>query len=140
MMAVRDLMTPNPVTVTPQTTLAEVWDVMRELEIRHLPVVENRALIGMVSDRDLAHLDVGRVLTEAGATALRRELAIPVGKVMSSEVISVEPEAAVSEVVQLLVDSRVGAVPVVRPGSREVVGILSYIDVLRGVLELLEES
>src|SRR5262245_25228499 len=57
MMAVRDLMTPNPVTVTPQTTLAEVWDLMRELEIRHLPVVEDNSLIGMVSDRDLAHLD-----------------------------------------------------------------------------------
>jgi acetoin utilization protein AcuB len=140
MMAVRDLMTPNPVTVTPQATLAEVWDLMRELEIRHLPVVENNSLIGMVSDRDLAHLDIGRVLTEAGATALRRELEMPVVKVMSAEVISVEPEAAVSEVVELLVESRVGAIPVIRSGTREVVGIISYVDVLRGVLELLEES
>ena len=77
---------------------------------------------------------------EAGASALRRELEMPVVKIMSSEVISIEPEASVSEVVELLVESRVGAIPVVRPGTREVVGIISYIDVLRGVLELLEES
>jgi len=41
----------------------------------------------------------------------------------------------VSEVVELLVDSRVGAIPVIRSGTREVVGIISYVDVLRGVLE-----
>src|SRR5262245_25412013 len=39
MMRARDLMTPNPVTVAPQASIAEAWDLMRELEIRHIPVV-----------------------------------------------------------------------------------------------------
>ena len=38
-MRARDLMTPNPVTLTPQARIAEAWDLMRELEIRHVPVV-----------------------------------------------------------------------------------------------------
>ena len=38
-MKARDVMTPNPITVTPQATLAEVWDLMREADIRHVPVV-----------------------------------------------------------------------------------------------------
>ena len=53
-MIARDLMTPNPLTVTPQASIAEAWDVMRELAVRHVPVVEDGALVGMLSDRDLA--------------------------------------------------------------------------------------
>ena len=42
-MKARDVMTPNPITVTPQATLAEVWDLMREADIRHVPVVAGEA-------------------------------------------------------------------------------------------------
>jgi CBS domain-containing protein len=40
-MIARDVMTPNPVTVSPNTRVAEAWDLMRELDIRHLPVVQD---------------------------------------------------------------------------------------------------
>jgi acetoin utilization protein AcuB len=136
----RDLMTPNPVTVSPRATVAEVWDLMRELEIRHVPVVEDGALVGMLSDRDLARLDVARLLTAEGADALRRELATPVIEVMSSDVVFVELETELSDVVGLLIEHRVGAIPVVRPDTRDVVGIVSYVDVLRAVQDLLEEE
>lgn len=139
-MTARDLMTPNPVTVSPRATIAEVWDLMRELEIRHVPVVEDGALVGMLSDRDLARLDVARLLTAEGADALRRELATPVIEVMSSDVIFVELETELSDVVGLLIEHRVGAIPVVRPDTRDVVGIVSYVDVLRAVQDLLEEE
>src|SRR3972149_3864107 len=43
-MTARDVMTPNPVTATAQASIAEVWDLMRELEIRHVPVVDRGAL------------------------------------------------------------------------------------------------
>lgn len=133
-------MTPNPVTVSPRATVAEVWDLMRELEIRHVPVVEDGALVGMLSDRDLARLDVARLLTAEGADALRRELATPVIEVMSSDVIFVELETELSDVIGLLIEHRVGAIPVVRSGTRDVVGIVSYVDVLRAVQDLLEEA
>ena len=139
-MTARDLMTPNPVTVSPRATVAEAWDLMRELEIRHVPVVEDGALVGMLSDRDLARLDVARLLTAEGADALRRELATPVIEVMSSDVIFVELETELSDVVGLLIEHRVGAIPVVRPDTRDVVGIVSYVDVLRAVQDLLEEE
>ena len=81
-MKARDVMTSSLITVTPEATLAEVWDLMREADIRHVPVVEAGVLVGMVSDRDLASLDVARVLTADGAEALRRTLATPVVTVM----------------------------------------------------------
>lgn len=132
-----DLMTPNPATVIPQASVAEAWDLMRELEVRHVPVVEGGALVGMLSDRDLARLDMSRLLELEGADALRHELATPIVKLMSPDVILVEPETEVSDVVELLLEHKVGAVPVVRGGSREVVGIISYVDVLRALQPLL---
>ena len=139
-MTARDVMTPNPVTATAQASIAEVWDLMRELEIRHVPVVDRGALVGMLSDRDLSRLDVARVLSVEGAEALGQELATPIVDIMNSDVIFVEPETDLSEVVGLLLEHRVGALPVILPDTRAVVGIISYIDVLRALQERLEEQ
>ena len=139
-MKARDVMTPSPITVTPEATLAEVWDLMREADIRHVPVVEAGVLVGMVSDRDLASLDVARVLTADGAEALRRALATPVVTVMSSDVIFVEMEDDLDDVIELMLEHKVGAIPVVRSDARDVMGIVSYIDVLRGIRDLVAEN
>ena len=137
-MIASDLMTSNPATVAPGTTIAEAWDLMRELDIRHLPVVDGEALVGMLSDRDLGNLDVTRLLTEEGADALRRRLTRPVIQIMSTDVVAAEPETEVSELVTMLLEHKVGAIPVVTPDTRQVVGIVSYIDVLRALQEVLE--
>lgn len=139
-MTARDLMTPNPSTVTPQTSIAEVWDLMRVLDVRHMPVVENEALVGMLSDRDLGSLEVTRLLVEEGAEALRRRLAKPVVQLMSADVVAAEPETDVSELVTLFLEHKVGAIPVVVPDTRRVVGIVSYIDILRALRDELEDE
>lgn len=139
-MTAQDLMTPKPATVTPGATVAQVWDLMREFEIRHVPVVDRDALVGMLSDRDLASLNVSGLGTLHGAEALRRELARPVVDIMSADVVSVEPDTDVAEIVEIMLDTKVGALPVVEPDTRQVVGIVSYIDVLRVCQELLEEA
>ncbi len=139
-MTAGELMTRNPATVSPRTSLAEAWDVMRELDVRHLPVVQNDTLVGMLSDRDLARLDVGRVLTVEGADALRRELETPVAALMAGDVIAVEPETSLSEVVGLLIEHKVGALPVVQPDTGSVIGIISYVDVLRALQDALPED
>lgn len=139
-MTARELMTPNPVTVNVEESLVDAWDLMRELDIRHVPVVQNGALVGMLSDRDLGHLDMARMAMGEGADALRRELARPIIDVMRSDVIFVEPETGLNDVIALLVEHKVGALPVVQPDTREVLGIVSYIDVLRAVQDSLEED
>jgi acetoin utilization protein AcuB len=139
-MTARDLMTANPSTVTPKASIAEVWDLMRELDARHVPVVDGDVLVGMLSDRDLGTFDVGRLLTQEGADALRRRLARPVVQLMSADVIAAEPEASVSELITLFLEHKVGAIPIVVPDSRRIVGIVSYIDVLRALQDVLEEE
>lgn len=139
-MIARDLMTPDPLTVTPQASIADVWDLMREVDVRHLPVVEVGVLVGMVSDRDVARVDLARLLKVEGAHALREELATPVAQIMSPDVIAVGPEADIGEVIDLLIDHKIGAVPVVEEDTREVLGIISYVDVLRALQDRLEED
>ena len=134
-----DLMTANPVTVKPTTTIAEAWDLMTALEIRHLPVLENGRMVGIVSDRDLAVLDLGRLYTEEGAEAVRRALARSVEEVMSTGVVQVEPGTELIDIVGLLIDHKVGALPVVHPDTGEVLGIVSYLDVLRELQDVLQE-
>ena len=63
----RELMTENPATLTAQATIAEAWSLMRELEIRQVPVIQGGALVGMLSDRDLARVDIGSLLRVDGA-------------------------------------------------------------------------
>jgi len=139
-MIARDVMTPDPLTVTPQASIAEAWDLMRELAVRHVPVVEDGVLVGMLSDRDLAQVDIALVLRAEGADALREELKTPIVEVMTSDVISVEPETEMGEVIGLLLEHKIGALPVVEAGTREVLGIISYVDVLRALQDLLEED
>ena len=139
-MTARDLMTPNPATVTARSRVADAWNLMRELDVRHVPVVHDGALIGILSDRDVAHIDVARLLTTDEADALRDELVAPVINIMRSDVIAVEPDTDVKDIVELLIDNKIGAVPVVRPDTREVLGIVSYIDALRALRDLLERE
>lgn len=139
-MIARELMTADPLTVTPQASIAEVWDLMREADIRHIPVVQADGLVGMVSDRDLGRVDIARLLNVEGAGALRDELATPIVRVMTSQVIAVGPEADIGEVIELLIEHKIGAVPVVREETREVLGIISYVDVLRALQGVLDED
>ena len=139
-MIASEVMTRDPISVGPSTSVAQVWDIMREMEIRHVPVVERGKLLWIVSDRDLARLDVAGILTAEGAELLRRELSTPVVRIMSSDVISIDTDAELSDAIELLIEHKVGALPVVERETRELAGILSYIDVLKALLEHLDEN
>jgi acetoin utilization protein AcuB len=135
-MMARDLMTPNPVTVTRRATIRDAWELMREAEVRHLPVVDNGALVGMVSDRDFARL--GLTLTAEDADPSTRRNTTSVGQVMSADVVAIEPETEIDEIIELLLEHKIGALPVLDRSTDKVVGILSYIDVLRALRDRLE--
>lgn len=100
-----------------------------DLDVRHLPIVNDGELVGIISDRDLR--DVTSRLVAEGETEINRVLDRPISDLMSADVLSVDPETELEEVVDLMIEHRVGALPVVSPGTDELVGIVSYVDVLR---------
>jgi CBS-domain-containing membrane protein len=57
---------------------------------------------------------------------------------MSADVVATEPDTEMSELIAMLLEHKVGALPVILPGTRQIVGIVSYIDVLQAVRDALE--
>jgi len=133
MTTAQDLMTEDPVTISTYSTVREAARLLQTLDIRHLPVVdEEGALVGMLSDRDLRGLAIPQVAGSDYAGDIQLGLDARVATLMNSDVLAVEAEDDVSEVVELMLDNKVGAVPVV-DGDGALVGIVSYMDVLREI-------
>jgi acetoin utilization protein AcuB len=103
-------------TVTPDTSVRDAREVLRRRHVRHLPVLDDGLLVGIVSTRDLV---------DAADSS-------PVAKHMSRPVFVLAPETPLHEAARLLRERRVGALPVLE--GRHLVGIVSVVDVV-GALE-----
>jgi acetoin utilization protein AcuB len=129
-MQVLEVMSDEPVLVSDTATLEDAWELLQNLDVRHLPVVNGaRELVGVLSDRDFAARPRPNPETEIVGPS-RLEMDRPVVTIMSSNVLSVTPEDEVEEVIDLMLDNKIGSVPVINPEGR-VVGIVSYLDLLR---------
>jgi acetoin utilization protein AcuB len=118
-MNAQDLMTEDPISLPVTAKVREALAILRTMDIRHVPVVGHKdELIGMLSDRDLR-------------SARASDLDAPVTELMSADVVSVGPESDALEVIDLMIDTKVGAVPVVDDEDGSLLGIISYVDVLR---------
>ncbi len=126
-MNARNIMTVAPVCVTTRTRLGEAISVMYENDIRHLPVLEGQRLAGILSDRDLRALwdPALDVQIRDGRVYDRR-----VSEFMSTDLLTVSEEDPIDDVIDLLVEHRIGAAPVI-DADGTLVGIVSYIDILR---------
>ena len=127
-MLVEDLMQRQVITVMPCTPLPEALRLSRTRGVRHLPVLEEGKLVGIISDRDLKRA------TASPATALERhELVyllekVSVAEIMTRSVITVVPELPVEEAARLMVKEKIGALPVIAEGR--LVGIVTETDML----------
>jgi CBS domain-containing protein len=137
-MVVAEIMTEDPISVEDTTPIRQVIATLFEQDIRHLPVLEGAELIGIVSDRDLRGFLAPAMLELEKPEEVQRRLAGPISAVMNSDVVSVTPETDIQELIGVMLDQKVGAVPVVRPGTQQLVGIVSYVDVLRAAESLFE--
>ena len=114
----RDIMSDQPVALRSSATVADAVELLHSLDIRHAPVINTQhEVVGMVSDRDLS-------------AQVRAAKATPITEVMSSEVIAVAAEAETTEIIALMLEHKVGALPVL-DGERRLLGIVSYLDLLR---------
>jgi acetoin utilization protein AcuB len=130
-MVVDEVMSSDPFVVSVTDTVGSAIKKLIEADVRHLPVVSEGELVGMVSDRDLRSFTPVAMLELTQPRELQARLAQPVSKVMTTDVISVNPETELAEVVDLMIEHKIGAVPVVEADSAKLVGIVSYIDALR---------
>jgi acetoin utilization protein AcuB len=135
-----DIMTPKPMTVTETVTIGEALTLLSEEGIRHLPVVRGGDVVGILSDRDFRNLGLSMVSEAYSYDRLRAQLSQPVSVLMTGGVVTVSRDASVAEIVDVLLEEKLSALPVVEPGTQELAGIVSYVDVLRAAQPMLRED
>lgn len=129
-MLVRDYMSQPPIVISPKTPISDALKMMRERMIRRLPVVDPAGrLIGIVSDRDLLHAEPSPA-TSLSIWEITYLLGrITVEQVMTRDVLTVGPNAPLEEAAQILVDRKIGGLPVVE--ADRVIGVITETDIFR---------
>ena len=133
-MKVRDIMVKEVATLDVQDELSLANDIMRLGRIRHLPVVDGTHLVGIVSERDLFRSSLAEAL--GYGTRATRDLmkTVRIKDVMVKDVVTISPEDELKEAVRLMVERKIGCLPVVE--NERLVGLLTETDIL---LQYLKE-
>ena len=115
-MNIRDVMTPNPRTISPSDSIQNAARIMRDQDTGAVPVVENGRPVAMLTDRDI----VVRVVADGG------QLDRPVSEIVTSGVVAVTPDMSTREAAELMSDHQIRRLPVVE--NDRLVGIVSLGD------------
>ncbi len=129
---VREMMTTEVSTLGRHHTLALADDIMKLERIRHLPVLEEGRVVGVVSQRDLFRSALAAALGYRQRAHRLLGRTIRVNEVMSEPAITVSPEAMVTEAARLMIEHKIGCLPVVE--GHTLVGIITETDILRYVV------
>ena len=124
---IQKFMTTVPICINRTDTVAAAHKVMRDHDIRHLPVVEGEALVGIVTQRDLHLIET---LKDVDATK------VTVDDAMTTNPYTVHPDAELDEVVAEMAEQKYGSAVVVQ--NNKVVGVFTTVDAMRAFSELLK--
>lgn len=132
MNTVAEIMTTAVVTIEPQNSVATAIRLMRQGQMRRLPVVRDGDLVGIVTSGDLRRITgLSSILNDPSQdNFLWRH--IPVENVMSRNPMTLESETPICEAARLLVESKIGGVPIVDQGK--LVGIVTTSDLLSTIM------
>ena len=134
-MIVEKRMKSNPITVGPQDSFRHAMNLIRQRGIRHLPVVEDGRLVGIVTDRDI------RQASASPATSLEmHELhylleRVKVLDIMTAKVITVTPDTPIEDAARLMLQHRIGSLPVL--AGTDLLGIITETDIMHAFVDLM---
>ena len=138
-MKIKEWMTSDVVSVSPDTSVKQAFMLMKKHGYRHLPVVRGDKLVGFVADRDLRRPEISDIFKEWN-DLYRLSDEIHVEDVMRTDVMSVTPETDLVAGAAILVDKKIGALPVVKPGyNKKLVGIITIHDFLKALVKCIRK-
>jgi CBS domain-containing protein len=118
---IRDVMTSNPSTIEPSTTIVEAARLMKSEDVGAIPIVEGDRLTGMLTDRDIVIRLVAEGKDPSSATA---------GKVASRDLVTIDPEQTLDEALRLMGQHQVRRIPVCEEDGK-LIGIVAQADIAR---------
>jgi acetoin utilization protein AcuB len=135
-MLVKDRMSHPVITISPQATLADAWNLMNDENVSRLPVVDRKgALIGIISEKQVL-----RYLPSEATTLDRWEIQgvmtkILVEKVMTREVLTIADDTPIEEAARIMADNQISGIPVLSNGK--LAGMIAETDLFKAFLEVL---
>jgi len=136
MFVVEKWMTSDVVTVRPEEKIIDAFELMQTRGIRHLPVVEDGELRGLVTDRDIRLALIPSPLSTPEDRVYHLGALTRVDEIMTTDLITVDPSSTIEAAAKLMAKYKIGAVPVVAQGK--LVGILTAGDIMCVFIEMLE--
>ncbi|MBI5880082.1 MAG: CBS domain-containing protein [Chloroflexi bacterium] len=137
-MLVRDWMTPNPVTIGPKSRLPQARKLMLEKRIRRLLVVEGGRLVGIVTRGDIREAQPPDAEQLTLYELNFHTTTITIEKIMTRDPLKVSPDAPIVEAARLMLEYKVGGLPVCDGGK--LVGIITDSDLFRMILREMSPS
>jgi acetoin utilization protein AcuB len=135
-MLVRERMTANPTVVNPDTPFEDALQLLREKKIRRLPVVDKQGnLVGIVVEKDLLYASPSPATSLSVFEVHYLLSKLQVKDVMTKQVITVGEDCPLEEAARIMVDHKIGSLPIVR--GRQVVGIITETDIFKSMAEAL---
>lgn len=136
-MLVRDRMTSPAITIRPDTPFQDALNIMREHRFRRIPVVnETGKLVGIVSERDLLHAAPSPATSLSVWEVNYLLWKLKIADVMTDNVITVKPETPIEDAALLMINRKIGGLPVV-DDLGAVVGVITETDIFKAFTELL---
>ena len=136
-MLVRDVMTPNPVTVLPMDSLRIAQERMKQVGCRRLPVVdENGKVCGIITDRDVRlALNSPLVMRERWQDEVLLDRT-EVYACMTPDPLCIGPDVPLADAVEMMLSRKIGGLPVLE--AQRLVGVITATDLMRALLRLLK--
>jgi len=135
-LTVRDIMSAEVVTLEKEENLELAQAIMRLGRLRHLPVVDDGKLVGLVTHRDILRASASVMASFAEHEQRALLAAVKVEDIMHEKVGTASPEALLRDVARQMLDKKWGCLPVVEEGK--LIGIVTEADFLRVMIELLD--
>jgi len=134
-MFVKNKMTVNPFTISPEQTLPDAHEIMAQHNVKRLPVVSDGKLVGVVSKEDIAHASPSKATSLSMGEITYLLAKTKVKQIMSKNPVTISSNALLEEAAILMRDNNVGFLPVVDGGK--LVGIITESDIFDSFIELL---
>jgi acetoin utilization protein AcuB len=135
-MKVKQRMTPNPITASPDTSHHHAVQMMHDNNIRRLPVVDGGGkLIGIVSESDLLSTAPSQATTLSIYEVYTLLEKLTLKQIMTTPVIAVDEECGLANAAHIMHQNKIGCLPVVR--GDELVGIITETDIFSTLVEVL---
>lgn len=132
-MNVIEIMTASPITIRSNQCLRDALELMDQHYIKHLPVMRNHHVIGVLTERDCRRA-FNSPFIQNSLYDRKTAIQVKVQSVMSSELVVVEPDTSAMEAARLILAHRIGCLPVVR--EETLVGIITRSDLLEALIIL----